>query len=354
LRWTAGLASINADNCYDRIAHPMTSMVFQAFGVLSEAIESMLTTIQNTQFFLRTGYGDSRGYASGDMGTSPKAIRMQGMCQENGASPAAWTVTSIPMILAHKKKGHGAHFIAPISSHVCHGGLFVDNTDLFHLDMRTVQSVVEAHQCLQEAVINWRKLLLATGGTLKPEKCSFHLLSFKWRADGTWLYEHNKSNPTLLLGVPMSDGSLEEIEHLSINFAIKTLGLMTCPSSNNTAAIKRMRTQGQEWLDRVLASTLNCRNVWFMVDRQFWPRVGYGICNSSASWGDLENCMQRVYWQLIVQGGVQRSAPIGLRQLDRGFFGIGCPHPGVECLLGQNTKLLIHTAACQALASRCR
>jgi hypothetical protein len=28
--------------------------------------------------------------------------------------------------------------------------------------------------------------------------------------------------------------------------------------------------------------------------------------------------------------------------LDRGFYGIGCPHPGVECLIGKVTKLLIH------------
>jgi hypothetical protein len=100
------------------------------------------------------------------------------------------------------------------------------------------------------------------------------------------------------------DGSLEEIEHLSINLAIKMLGLMTCPSGNNTAAIKRMQTQGQEWLDRVLASTLSHRNVWFMVDCLFWPRVRYGICNNLASWGDLENCMQRVYWHLIARGEI--------------------------------------------------
>jgi hypothetical protein len=33
---------------------------------------------------------------------------------------------------------------------------------------------------------------------------------------------------------------------------------------------------------------------------------------------------------------------VALRQLDRGFYGIGCPHPGVECLIGQITKLLVH------------
>jgi hypothetical protein len=68
LRQPAGLASVDADNCYNRITHlgwalqhPMASMVFQAFGVPTPAIESMLITIQNMKFFLRTGYGDSEG-----------------------------------------------------------------------------------------------------------------------------------------------------------------------------------------------------------------------------------------------------------------------------------------------------
>ncbi len=28
--------------------------------------------------------------------------------------------------------------------------------------------------------------------------------------------------------------------------------------------------------------------------------------------------------------------------MDRGFYGAGCPHPGVKCLIEQVTKLLIH------------
>jgi hypothetical protein len=82
--------------------------------------------------------------------------------------------------------------------------------------------------------------------------------------------------------------------------------------------------------------------MWFMVDCQFWPRVGYGICNNTAPWKVLDGCLQRIYWQILGRGGVRRSAPTALRQLDRGFYGIGYPHPGVECLLQQVTKLLIH------------
>jgi hypothetical protein len=31
-----------------------------------------------------------------------------------------------------------------------------------------------------------------------------------------------------------------------------------------------------------------------------------------------------------------------LRKMDRGFYGVGFPHPGVECLVGQVNKLLSH------------
>ena len=38
LRRPTGLALVDADYCYDRIAHPMVSMVFQAFGVPTDPI----------------------------------------------------------------------------------------------------------------------------------------------------------------------------------------------------------------------------------------------------------------------------------------------------------------------------
>ncbi len=112
-------------------------------------------------------------------------------------------------------------------------------------------------------MINWDKLLLARVGALELERFSFYLLSFRFKADGTWAYEINEANPDLAIGVPMSDGSLEEIEHLPCSSALKTLGSMTCPTGSNTAALNRMQQQGQEWVDKVLASTLSCWIVWF-------------------------------------------------------------------------------------------
>jgi hypothetical protein len=129
----AGLPSFDVDNCYVSIAHPMASMVFQSFGVHTSAVQSILTTIQNMKFYLRTGYSDSNGCAGGVDDSSGDERKTQGMCQSNGAAPAAETVTTIPMIATQRRKDYGAHFIAPISRQQGHliGRLFVYDTNLF-------------------------------------------------------------------------------------------------------------------------------------------------------------------------------------------------------------------------------
>ena len=43
LQVSAGISSVDAENCYGRIAHAVASLVFQYFGVPEEDIETMLT-----------------------------------------------------------------------------------------------------------------------------------------------------------------------------------------------------------------------------------------------------------------------------------------------------------------------
>ncbi len=50
------------------------------------------------------------------------------------------------------------------------GIIYVDDTDLVHFRMDEDQGKDEAFYWLQGAITNWGKLLLATGGALKPVK----------------------------------------------------------------------------------------------------------------------------------------------------------------------------------------
>ena len=261
-RRPAGIASVDADNCYDRIAHAIASLVFQAFGVPSSAAECMLTTIQEMKFFLRTGFGDSTDFAS-----SQFEIKTQGLCQGNGASPAGWAVVSICLINAHKKKGHGGHFLCPITKLTSHiaGVIYVDDTDLIHFRMDRYEDTIDSFFGLQEAIMSWGKLLLASGGALKPSKCFYHLISFKFKADGTWAYEDNVGNEEFQAVVPLADGSSAPIEHLGVDESTKTLGSMTCPSGCNKGALKYMTQKASNWKDMIQVGKLSRRYVWFMM-----------------------------------------------------------------------------------------
>jgi hypothetical protein len=166
-RLPAGIGAVDADNCYNRIAHPIASLVFQSLGVKKELCELIFSTIQDMKFFLRTGFGDSKEFTS-----ATGSIKTQGMCQGNGVAPVGWTGDSITMLNAHERKSHGIHLWSPITKQSTHlaGSIFVDDTNVEHLNMNKSESIEEAHGALQESITNWGRLLIATGGALKPAK----------------------------------------------------------------------------------------------------------------------------------------------------------------------------------------
>jgi hypothetical protein len=79
-----------------------------------------------------------------------------------------------------------------------------------------------------------------------------------------------------------------------------------------------------------------------MLEKQFAPRVFYGLCAISALYDELAEFLMGVYCKNHPQGGIGWSARRGIRQLDRGFYGVGCPHPAIKCLIAQLNKLLMH------------
>ena len=86
-------------------------------------------------------------------------------------------------------KGHGAKFVCPItklSSHLS-AILYMDDTDLLHINLEEDESVAKVHKLIQASVQNWGNLLVATNGALQPEKCFYLIISFEW-SNREWNY----------------------------------------------------------------------------------------------------------------------------------------------------------------------
>ena len=234
--------------------------------------------------------------------------------------------------------------INPISKGGLHvaGTIFVDDIDIEHFDMRQNETAAEAHERFQESITNWGHLLISTGRALKPTKCFYQLISFDWNPDGTWRYEQNKNREDYKIVVPLEDGTFSKIKHLNIDTLTKMLGSMTAPTGSKAGAIKQMNDKVEAWLAQAQAGKLYKQNVWFLMDKQFWPKVGYGICTVSATFQELEEGLMCTYYDMLLIGGVRKLVQKELRQMDNCFYGVGFPHPGVECLIGQVTKILTH------------
>jgi hypothetical protein len=208
----AAIALVDASNCYDRIAHAMASLIFQAFGVPLTVVETMLGAIENMKFFVRTGFGNSKSFAGGGI-----SIKTQGLMQGNAASPAGWAVISICILGAHGKKGHGVKFYCSITNlqHHLSAILYVDDTNLLHIDLAKDKRVGKMHNATQHSVNSWGNLLIAIGGVLQPSKYFYSIISFEW-TNGIWKYANNSLKGEFGISVPLPGGNEAMIDHKRI------------------------------------------------------------------------------------------------------------------------------------------
>jgi hypothetical protein len=103
-----------------------------------------------------------------------------------------------------QKKGHGAKFYCPVTNlkHHLSAILYIDDTDLLHIDLSKDETVKEVHIAIQDSVNSWGNLLIATGGVLQPTKCFYSIILFKWR-DGGWMYANNTLRGGFEITVPL-------------------------------------------------------------------------------------------------------------------------------------------------------
>ena len=185
---SSAVTSMDADTCYDCMAHSMISPCSQCLALAVEVITSLLLTIQLMKFFLRTAFGDSTCFYG-----SRQLIPLQGCCQGNGGGPVMWV--SVLIILVHQlwANGHVTTFVRAISGlKVSFAGfLYVDDGDLAtvaHTPTESKASMVDRAQK------GWQGSLRVSGGHAKFEKTFWTLICFIW-LNGNWRYK-TKDEPS--------------------------------------------------------------------------------------------------------------------------------------------------------------
>jgi hypothetical protein len=169
LHHPAGLGECDFGDSYDCAAHTPTSIALQSWGILKSAIRVLLSSMQTTQYVLKTGFGESEECYGGTE-SSPNS----GLGQGSGASPPAFIALRPD---GTQRKNSLILFWLPILPQCCD---VLDDTDLLHWPEYPATDPKEYIEHVQWATMYYGNLAQATGGILKEKKCSVYFLDYKF------------------------------------------------------------------------------------------------------------------------------------------------------------------------------
>ena len=163
--------------CFARMAHPVCSLVSRRLGVEIPILQCMLGAIQVMTHVIRTGFGDS-DISYGNDSTQP----LQGGGHGNGASLPLWLAISCILIAVLESEVKGAHVYSSITLQVLVfiAIMYVDDTDILLIDVSGSDTIEEIVLRAQRTAKVWQREVHDSGGALRPEKCYWTAVDFKF------------------------------------------------------------------------------------------------------------------------------------------------------------------------------
>ena len=193
---------------------------------------------------------------------------------------------------------------------------------------------------MQASALAWQGGLRATGGALKPEKCSWTLVAFQWK-QGQWSY-HTKETFPALLQVPGPDGNLVEIERHDPSTAIKVVGLMQSLDGSMEGQFQELKTRADGWAERLREGKLPRKLAWTGLTTSMWPSLRYPLPTTNFSEAQGDKILTEFYKALLPKLGVCRNFPKAYRHAPHTLQGLALPAPYIEQSIGQIQLILTH------------
>ena len=331
------VASVDAAQCYDRVSHAMAALTLRAYKVQNSSVLGMLRPIQNMEYYLRTGFGESSSFFGG------KGSHKQGLCQGNGAAPPTWLQISTLLINAQRRHHHGVTIETPISKRRVRqvGQLYVDDTNLW-TGLDEDMDELDTCEAGQRSINQWGGSLMATGGAFNAEKSGWTLHDMVCTSNGDWKYhddikaqraESDKRNGAtenmydeldeIEITVPMLEGDAATISRLKTSEAVKNLGMQARPDGSSEDHFTQMRKRMEGWTVLVKNGQLPTRSVWSSYTQQLWAGLRYGLSACSAPLVELDIGMGKADFYLLSSLGVARTIKKQWRYLPSGYGGMG-------------------------------
>jgi hypothetical protein len=228
--------------------------------------------------------------------------------------------------------GHGIQLVSAYSGTIfaLAAILYVDDSDLIHLAKTPDLSDSDFFNDVQRATMDWGGLVQATGGSLKPAKCFWYMMAWKWRK-GVPTLKANSELPQTPLHIPQpGEAPSVPIPLKPIGSAEKKLGVFTSPSGNFECQLEHITKTGIEWASNMQSSSCPARDAWLGLRYQLFPKISYGLVAVSAPPKQLEKVFQTIYYKALPSLRVNRNITKAFHTLPYKFQGLGLLDPNIE------------------------
>jgi hypothetical protein len=302
----------------------------------------LLLAMQMMRFFLRTGYGElDRSYGG------LTEDRTQKLGQGIVAAGPRFLAISAQIVNAYLQDGHGARMMTSLS-HCCFilaAVLYVDDVDNIHvtaLMLATLKELIDHAQLLMNA---WGGLAIATGATMKPDKCFAYFLVYNFSnsrplmgtigslpAPASSILQLEGPSLPSHMTVPLPEGSSAPIPTLPPTPASLMLGIWFGPASQGTKHIAKMCRKCNNWADHLYSRPLPHSEAWTSFLLQLFPGMSWGISTIVLSPRELYLATKPVYYRCLPLLGVQRHVELPWQTLPKAYQGIGLPNLALHLL----------------------
>ena len=235
----------DATSCYDRIIVSFASLINRKYGLHKKVVAVHATTLLQARFHLRTTTGISQEHYSHSIHYS-----IYGSGQGSGNSPAIWLFISSTLCDTHNQLSHGATFTSPEGDESVKITMvaFVDDSTGTYNDFQpqNEMAIETMLQNMQADAQIWNDLLWCSGGKLELPKCSYHVLRFIFKPNGTPVPVQDSSDLHLLIQDSESN-TLIPIPPKQPNEPHKTLGHWKSPiEPNNKTQLQALQKKAKE------------------------------------------------------------------------------------------------------------
>jgi hypothetical protein len=316
----AALCSNDAKQCYDRIVHAIASICLQRMGVDANTCRVMFGSLQQMQHYVKTAYGIS------DTSYGCIEIPLQGVLQGNGAGPAIWLLTSIPIINMLRRQGFGfksSNLLTDENYHFA-GYTYVDDTDLIHNGQRSTPPG-QVFDEMQSMLDHWEGGLRATGGALVPSKSYWYGIDFKWNSrKHKWEYKSIQELPGVLT-LKDHARTTTELTRLEVHEARETLGLWIAMDGNQRSQVYAIKKKIDSWADKIRTKQLTRTEAWISLRVGISKAIRYPLAATQLSKKECKSLDSRLLQTALPALGFPKTFPHAIAHAPTTALGLGIP-----------------------------